>query len=62
MPDCGECACKPRGGAMCLCPSSPLPADEMTDSGVWGLFPHTMSFPGQRPPGTLYDVPNPAAP
>lgn len=47
---------------MRLCPSSPLPADEMTDSGVWGLFPHTVSFPGQRPPGTLHDIPNLAAP
>ncbi|KAK5872893.1 hypothetical protein PBY51_013551 [Eleginops maclovinus] len=47
---------------MRLCPSSSPPAYEMTDSVVWGLFPHTVSFPGQRSPGTLYDVPNPAAP
>lgn len=47
---------------MRLCPSSSPPADEMSDSGVRGLFSHSVSFPGQRPPGTLHDVPNPAAP
>uniref|UniRef100_UPI0037E91B8B monocarboxylate transporter 2-like n=1 Tax=Semicossyphus pulcher TaxID=241346 RepID=UPI0037E91B8B len=36
--------------------------NEMTDLGVWGLFPHSVSFPGQRPPGTLPDVAYTAAP